>query len=121
VGDDAQSIYSWRGADMAHILGFQRRYPGSRVFTIETNYRSVPEILDLSNEAIKANEGRIEKNLRASREAAGVKPALVAVVDPRMQAATPFPARWAAGVLRGGAVTPSLGCRVLPPPKLGAK
>ena len=87
VGDDAQSIYSWRGADMAHILGFQRRYPGSRVFTIETNYRSVPEILDLSNEAIKANEGRIEKNLRASREAAGVKPALVAVVDPRMQAA----------------------------------
>ena len=51
------------------------------MFTIETNYRSVPEILDLSNEAIRANEGRIEKNLRASRGAGGVKPALVAVVD----------------------------------------
>ena len=87
VGDDAQSIYSWRGADMANILGFQQRYPGARVFAIETNYRSVPEILDLSNEAIRANQGRIEKDLRASREAAGVKPALVAVVDPRTQAA----------------------------------
>ena len=87
VGDDAQSIYSWRGADMSHILGFRERYPDSRVFTIETNYRSVPEILDLSNEAIRANEGRIEKDLRAVRESAGVKPALVALTEPRTQAA----------------------------------
>jgi DNA helicase-2/ATP-dependent DNA helicase PcrA len=87
VGDDAQSIYSWRGADMAHILGFPGRYPGSRVFTIETNYRSVPEILDLSNAAIRANCGRFEKDLRASRSTAGVKPALVALEDPRSQAA----------------------------------
>lgn len=87
VGDDAQSIYSWRGADMGHILGFCERYPEAKVFTIETNYRSVPEILDLSNEAIRANEGRYEKNLRAERAGSGVRPAMVVVNDPRMQAA----------------------------------
>jgi DNA helicase-2/ATP-dependent DNA helicase PcrA len=87
VGDDAQSIYSWRGADVDHILGFQQSYPDSRVFTIETNYRSVPEILELSNAAIRANTGRFEKDLRASRESPGVKPALVALSDPRSQAA----------------------------------
>ena len=87
VGDDAQSIYSWRGADMALILGFPRRYAGARVFTIETNYRSVPEILDLSNAAIRANSGRFEKDLRSSREALGMKPALVALPDPNSQAA----------------------------------
>jgi DNA helicase-2/ATP-dependent DNA helicase PcrA len=87
VGDDAQSIYSWRGADMEHILSFPQRYAGAQVFTIETNYRSVPEILELSNAAIRANSGRFEKDLRASREGLGVKPALVAVADPRSQAA----------------------------------
>jgi DNA helicase-2/ATP-dependent DNA helicase PcrA len=86
VGDDAQSIYSWRGADMAHILSFPKRYPGSLVFTIETNYRSVPEVLDLSNAAIRANRGRFDKNLRAFRTSDGEKPALVAVNDPGMQA-----------------------------------
>ena len=87
VGDDAQSIYSWRGADMSLILGFPRRYPGAVVHTIETNYRSVPEILDLSNAAIRANTGRFEKDLRSSREALGVKPALVPLPDPSTQAA----------------------------------
>jgi DNA helicase II / ATP-dependent DNA helicase PcrA len=87
VGDDAQSIYSWRGANMDHILSFPKRYKGSRVFTIETNYRSVPEILELSNAAIRANTGRFEKNLQSSREGVGVKPALVALDDPRSQAA----------------------------------
>jgi DNA helicase-2/ATP-dependent DNA helicase PcrA len=87
VGDDAQSIYSWRGADMSLILGFPRRHPGARVFTIETNYRSVPEILDLSNAAIRMNAGRFEKDLRSSRETLGVKPALVPLPDPTTQAA----------------------------------
>ena len=86
VGDDAQSIYSWRGADMDHLLSFQKRYQGSKVYTIETNYRSVPEILDLSNAAIRVNTGRYEKDLRASRESPGVKPGLVALADPRSQA-----------------------------------
>jgi DNA helicase-2/ATP-dependent DNA helicase PcrA len=87
VGDDAQSIYSWRGADMKLILGFPQRYPGAIVHTIEINYRSVPEILDLSNAAIRANTGRFEKDLRSSREPFGTKPALVPLPDPNTQAA----------------------------------
>jgi DNA helicase-2/ATP-dependent DNA helicase PcrA len=87
VGDDAQSIYSWRGADMSLILGFPVRYPGAKVFIIEINYRSVPEILNLSNAAISANTGRFEKDLRSSREAIGTRPALVALPDPSTQAA----------------------------------
>ena len=86
VGDDSQSIYSWRGAEVDHILNFQKRYTDSKVFTIETNYRSVPEILDLSNAAIAANKMRFEKNLRSSRAEVGAKPALVALEDPTMQA-----------------------------------
>lgn len=86
VGDDAQSIYSWRGADMKNILNFPRRYGGCRTFKIETNYRSVPEILDLSNAAIRANSSRFEKDLRSARKTAGVKPALVPLEDPSTQA-----------------------------------
>jgi DNA helicase-2/ATP-dependent DNA helicase PcrA len=87
VGDDAQSIYSWRGAEVDHILQFPQRYSGAEVFKIETNYRSVPEILDLSNAAIRANRSRIDKELHSSRAGNGVKPALVPVQDPRTQAA----------------------------------
>ena len=87
VGDDSQSIYSWRGAEVDHILNFQKRYPDSVIHTIETNYRSVPEILDLSNAAISANKMRFEKNLRSSRAEVGAKPALVALEDPATQAA----------------------------------
>jgi DNA helicase-2/ATP-dependent DNA helicase PcrA len=86
VGDDAQSIYSWRGADLEHILSFKRRYLNSRIFKIETNYRSVPEILDLSNAAIRVNKARIEKELHSSRETLGVKPALVPLETPLAQA-----------------------------------
>ncbi len=87
VGDDAQSIYSWRGADMGNILSFPKRHEGCRVFKIETNYRSVPEILDLSNAAIRANRARFDKDLRSSRSESGVKPALVPLEDPSTQAA----------------------------------
>ena len=85
VGDDAQSIYSWRGADMGNILSFPKRHEGCKVFKIETNYRSVPEILELSNAAIKANRERFEKDLRSSREELGVKPALIPLEDPSIQ------------------------------------
>ncbi|GAA4585690.1 hypothetical protein GCM10023107_01480 [Actinoplanes octamycinicus] len=69
VGDDAQSIYSWRGADMNNILSFHARYPDANVYKIETNYRSRPEILELSNAAIKANGSQIPRNcvLHATR------------------------------------------------------
>jgi DNA helicase-2/ATP-dependent DNA helicase PcrA len=86
VGDDSQSIYSWRGAEVDHILNFQKRYANSVIHTIETNYRSVPEILDLSNAAISRNSMRYEKNLRSSRAEVGAKPALVALEDPSTQA-----------------------------------
>ncbi len=86
VGDDAQSIYSWRGADMENILNFTTRYPAAATFKIETNYRSVPEILNLSNAAIAANERRIEKQLRSVRPTAEMPPALVPLSDDRMQA-----------------------------------
>jgi DNA helicase-2/ATP-dependent DNA helicase PcrA len=87
VGDDAQSIYSWRGADMGNILSFPDRHPGCQIHKIEINYRSVPEILDLSNAAIRANHARFDKDLRSARPAAGVKPALVPLEDPSTQAA----------------------------------
>ncbi len=86
VGDDAQSIYSWRGADMDNILSFPERYPDAQVYRIEKNYRSVPEILELSNSAIKANSHRFEKDLQAAREGGAMMPALVPLEDPNAQA-----------------------------------
>lgn len=86
VGDDAQSIYSWRGADMDNILNFQDKYPDAEIFKIETNYRSVPEVLELSNAAIRPNKVQFEKELRASRTGGVMTPALVALDDPSVQA-----------------------------------
>ncbi|MCP4847949.1 MAG: UvrD-helicase domain-containing protein [Verrucomicrobiaceae bacterium] len=86
VGDDAQSIYSWRGADFEHILEFSDTYPKAKTFKIETNYRSVPEVLELANHSIKANTKQYEKNLRAHRPARGELPALIALNDPSTQA-----------------------------------
>jgi DNA helicase-2/ATP-dependent DNA helicase PcrA len=76
VGDDAQSIYAWRGANFANILDFPKRYPGAKVFKIETNYRSTPEILNVANAAITANVNQFAKELTPARKS-GVKPALV--------------------------------------------
>jgi DNA helicase-2/ATP-dependent DNA helicase PcrA len=86
VGDDAQSIYAWRGANFANILEFPKRYPGTKVFKIETNYRSTPEILQVANAAITANVNQFTKTLAPSRKS-GLKPALVACVDAAQQAA----------------------------------
>lgn len=87
VGDDAQSIYSWRGADVGNILNFAARYPKAQTYKIETNYRSVPEVLSLANAAIEANRAQIRKNLVAAREGKGLLPALVAVDTPSAQGA----------------------------------
>jgi DNA helicase-2/ATP-dependent DNA helicase PcrA len=86
VGDDAQSIYSWRGANFQNILEFPRRYPDARVFKIEMNYRSVPEILEVANAAIAANVDQFQKNLQAVRESNAIKPAVVALNDGSEQA-----------------------------------
>jgi len=86
VGDDAQSIYSWRGANFRNILKFPERYPGAKVYKIETNYRSVPEILTLANAAIAANKEQFEKQLRAMRPQMDFLPALVPLENSSEQA-----------------------------------
>ena len=85
VGDDAQSIYSWRGADFQNIIQFPKRYPNARTYKIETNYRSVPEILQVANAAIEANVQQFPKNLQAHRETRSVKPALIELNDSNQQ------------------------------------
>jgi DNA helicase-2/ATP-dependent DNA helicase PcrA len=86
VGDDAQSIYSWRGANFQNILEFPKRYPDAQVFKIEMNYRSVPEILEVANAAIAANVQQFRKHLSPTRESKALKPALVALNDSAEQA-----------------------------------
>ncbi|MEO8440285.1 MAG: UvrD-helicase domain-containing protein [Spartobacteria bacterium] len=86
VGDDAQSIYSWRGANFQNILAFPRRYPNAQVFKIELNYRSVPEILQVANAAISANLQQFRKQLAATRPTNSVRPAMVALNDGGEQA-----------------------------------
>jgi len=80
VGDDAQAIYSFRGASFENILGFPQRYPEAQTFRLTRNYRSTPEILALANASIAHNEKQFPKELAASREA-GALPAVVALPD----------------------------------------
>ncbi len=88
VGDDAQSIYSWRGANVQHILDFTRRYPQAAVYRIETNYRSAPAILELSNAAIALNENQFPKELRPARSQGSLpRPTVVPAPDNRTEAA----------------------------------
>ncbi|HEY5892600.1 MAG TPA: ATP-dependent helicase [Chthoniobacterales bacterium] len=87
VGDDAQSIYSWRGADFRNILEFPKRYPGAKIYKIAINYRSVPEVLEVANAAIAANARQFRKELTSAREVCGVKPAVVPLQDNNQQAA----------------------------------
>jgi len=87
VGDDAQSIYSWRGANFENILQFPKWYPDAVVHKIETNYRSVPEVLALANAAILGNERQFKKELHAARPSQSVKPAVVPLATNNQQAA----------------------------------
>src|SRR5438105_5960526 len=86
VGDDAQSIYSWRGANFQNILEFPKRYPKAQVFRIELNYRSVPEILEVANSAIAANVKKFKKNLSDTRDSKAMKTAVIALNDGSEQA-----------------------------------
>lgn len=85
VGDDAQSIYAWRGANFKNILEFPKRYFGCQTFKIEVNYRSTPEILAFANAAIAPNLHQFQKELAPARPS-GVKPVVVACMDAREQA-----------------------------------
>lgn len=85
VGDDFQSIYAWRGADYRNIMTFPQRYPDARTFKLETNYRSVPEILEVANRCIAGNPRQFQKVLRAIRPA-HQKPTLAQLRDGEHQA-----------------------------------
>ena len=87
VGDDAQCIYTWRGADYENIVDFPQNFPGTQVHKIEINYRSTPEILDFSNSILESRReaAGFSKRLRATRER-GFKPALIPQPDAFSQA-----------------------------------
>jgi DNA helicase-2/ATP-dependent DNA helicase PcrA len=99
VGDDAQAIYSFRGADFANILTFPERYPGARIFKLEVNYRSTPQILKLANASIRHNEEQFPKRLRTIRPK-GLRPSLIPVSNPLEQAS--FVARKVEEIRREG-------------------
>ena len=84
VGDDAQSIYAFRGARVKNIFEFPRRFPGARVVKLEQNYRSTQDILDLTNTVISRAAERYEKNL-FTELGTGVKPVLVRPREQRGQ------------------------------------
>jgi DNA helicase II / ATP-dependent DNA helicase PcrA len=65
VGDDSQSIYSFRAAEIDNIINFSENYPGAKTFKLESNYRSAPEILETANLVIKNNTKRLDKNLKS--------------------------------------------------------
>ena len=68
VGDDSQSIYSFRGANFENIMAFPERYPDARIIKLEYNYRSTPEILGLANESILLNARQFRKVLQPMRQ-----------------------------------------------------
>jgi DNA helicase-2/ATP-dependent DNA helicase PcrA len=80
VGDDAQSIYSFRGASFENILTFPLRFPDAAIYKLETNYRSTPQILKLANQTIARNRYQFQKELQAVR-GDGPDPAVVGVDD----------------------------------------
>jgi DNA helicase-2/ATP-dependent DNA helicase PcrA len=84
VGDDAQSIYSFRGANFRNILDFPKRFPGARLVTLEQNYRSTQPILDVTNTLISRATERFTKSLWTER-AGGSRPWLVTARDEQQQ------------------------------------
>jgi DNA helicase-2/ATP-dependent DNA helicase PcrA len=78
VGDEDQSIYSWRGADIRNILEFERDFPGASILRLEENYRSTQAILDAASGLVVKNENRIGKTLKAMRKGGGRVECLVA-------------------------------------------
>lgn len=87
VGDDAQSIFAWRGAEFKNIYEFPKRYPEAVVYKLETNYRSTPDILALANVSISNNRKQFPKTLQAVKKSKGFLPALLPCSDVEQQSA----------------------------------
>jgi DNA helicase II / ATP-dependent DNA helicase PcrA len=87
VGDDAQSIFAWRGAEFTNIYEFPKRYPEAATYKLETNYRSTPEILGLANVSIANNRKQFPKMLKAVKRSKDFKPALIPCSDVEQQSA----------------------------------
>ncbi len=85
VGDEDQSVYGWRGADIRNILDFEKTWPTARTIRLEENYRSTPNVLELANVVIAENTQRLGKTLRATRPA-GERVTLVGALDDRDEA-----------------------------------
>jgi DNA helicase-2/ATP-dependent DNA helicase PcrA len=79
VGDEDQSIYRWRGAELDNILSFERSFPGARIVALEENYRSTTPILDVAGKLIAANIGRRGKRLFTNRQ--GGDPVRLCITD----------------------------------------
>lgn len=77
VGDDAQSIYSFRGSDISFIQNFEKTYNDSKKFFLEVNYRSTPEVINLFQDVIKKNSNQFEKNIIPFKKSINVKPNIV--------------------------------------------
>jgi DNA helicase-2/ATP-dependent DNA helicase PcrA len=87
VGDDDQSIYSWRGAEIENILKFERDFPGAKIVRLEANYRSTAPILAAASHLIAHNEGRLGKTLHSGRnDSAGENVEVVALWDSEEEA-----------------------------------
>ncbi|MDD3726380.1 MAG: ATP-dependent helicase, partial [Candidatus Ratteibacteria bacterium] len=85
VGDDAQSIYSFRGATVNNIMEFVRIYPDAKMFYLDINYRSTPQILDFANKSVSHNHIRYPKTLKSTRQT-GVKPVVIRCYSPKDEA-----------------------------------
>ena len=77
VGDDDQSIYSWRGAEIKNILTFEQRFPGAKIIRLETNYRSTANILGAANSLIRHNNARLGKDLHNTTDMCDGEPVYV--------------------------------------------
>ena len=86
VGDDDQSIYGWRGAEVGNILRFEKDFPGAEVVRLEHNYRSTSNILKAASHLISFNSSRLGKTLYAAQETTGEKITLVSLWDDREEA-----------------------------------
>lgn len=100
VGDDDQSIYGWRGAEIENILRFDRDYPGAKVYKLQRNYRSTGNILSLANEIIKNNGVRHKKTLWTEADD-GAKPVVFQAEEERGEAI--YTASTIYGAVRSGA------------------